>query len=96
MLQIPIAHHQGSYYIDPNSLKDMEERGQILFRYCDAKGKVTAESNPNGSVSSVAGLCNEKKNVMGMMPHPERCADPLLGNIDGQSIFQSLLSQSAT
>ena len=96
VLQIPIAHHQGSYYIDPNSLKDMEERGQILFRYCDAKGKVTAESNPNGSVSSVAGLCNEKKNVMGMMPHPERCADPLLGNIDGQNIFQSLLSQSWT
>ena len=94
VLEIPIAHHQGSYYIDPHSLSDLEEKGQILFRYCDAKGGISESSNPNGSVGSVAGLCNEKKNVMGMMPHPERCADPLWANIDGQSIFQSLISQS--
>ena len=94
VLKIPIAHHQGSYYIDPYSLTDLEEKGQILFRYCDAKGGISESSNPNGSVDSVAGLCNEQKNVMGMMPHPERCAAPLWANIDGQSIFQSLISQS--
>jgi len=94
VLEIPIAHHQGSYYIDPHSLIDLEEKGQILFRYCNAKGSISESSNPNGSVDSVAGLCNEQKNVMGMMPHPERCADPLWTNTDGQSIFQSLISQS--
>ena len=94
IIQVPIAHHQGSYYIDPLSLNDIEERGQILFRYCDTKGNITESSNPNGSVGSVAGLCNEQKNVMGMMPHPERCADPLGSNTDGQGIFKSLISQS--
>ena len=94
VLEIPIAHHQGSYYIDPFSLNQLEENGQILFRYCDATGKVSAESNPNGSVGSVAGVSNEQKNVMGMMPHPERCADPKLMGTDGQIIFQSLISNS--
>ena len=94
VLKIPIAHHQFSYYIDPHSLSALEEKGQILFRYCNAKGGISESSNPNGSVGSVAGLCNEQKNVMGMMPHPERCADPLWTNTDGQSIFQSLISQS--
>ena len=96
IIQVPIAHHQGSYYIDPLSLNDIEERGQVLFRYCDAKGNISEPNNPNGSVGSVAGLCNEQKNVMGMMPHPERCADPLWSNTDGQGIFQSLISQSWT
>jgi phosphoribosylformylglycinamidine synthase subunit PurQ / glutaminase len=94
VLEIPIAHHQGSYYIDPFSLSQLEENGQILFRYCDAKGKVSAESNPNGSVGSVAGVTNEQKNVMGMMPHPERCSDPQLTGTKGQIIFQSLISNS--
>ena len=94
VLQIPVAHHQGNYYIDPQSLNDLEERGQILFRYCDEEGNITDSSNPNGSVSSVAGLCNTQKNVMGMMPHPERCADPLWPNVDGQNIFKSLIAQS--
>jgi phosphoribosylformylglycinamidine synthase len=92
VLEIPIAHHQGSYYIDPFSLNELEEKGQILFRYCDTEGNISAESNPNGSVGSVAGLTNEQKNVMGMMPHPERCADPQLAGTDGQIIFQSLIS----
>lgn len=92
VLEIPIAHHQGSYYIDPFSLNQLEEKGQILFRYCDTEGNISAESNPNGSVGSVAGLTNEQKNVMGMMPHPERCADPQLAGTDGQIIFQSLIS----
>ena len=94
VLEIPIAHHQGSYYIDPFSLSQLEKKGQILFRYCDAKGQVSAESNPNGSVGSVAGVTNEQKNVMGMMPHPERCADPQLTGTEGQIIFQSLISNS--
>ena len=94
ILQIPVAHHQGSYYIDSHSLNDLEKRGQILFRYCDTEGNITDSSNPNGSVGSVAGLCNTQKNVMGMMPHPERCADPLWPNIDGQSIFKSLIMQN--
>ena len=94
VLEIPIAHHQGSYYIDPFSLSQLEENGQILFRYCDVKGKVSAESNPNGSVSSVAGLTNVQKNVMGMMPHPERCADPQLTGTEGQIIFHSLILNS--
>lgn len=94
VLQIPIAHHQGSYFIDPHSLSLLEENGQILFRYCDSSGIVSSESNPNGSVGSVAGVTNEHKNVMGMMPHPERCADPLWPNTDGQIIFQSLITNS--
>jgi phosphoribosylformylglycinamidine synthase subunit PurQ / glutaminase len=92
VLKIPIAHHQGSYYIDPVSLSQIEENGQILFRYCDTSGKVSADSNPNGSLGSIAGVANEQKNVMGMMPHPERCAEPELTGTDGQIIFQSLIS----
>lgn len=94
VLEIPIAHHQGKYCIDPSSLNQLEKNGQILFRYCDTSGNVSAESNPNGSVGSVAGVANERKNVMGLMPHPERCADPELAGTDGQVIFQSLISNS--
>ena len=94
VLEIPIAHHQGSYYIDSFSLSQLEGNGQILFRYCDAKGQVSAESNPNGSVGSVAGVTNKQKNVMGMMPHPERCADPQLTGTEGQIIFHSLILNS--
>lgn len=94
VLEIPIAHHQGKYCIDPSSLNELEKNGQILFRYCDTSGNISAESNPNGSVGSVAGVANERKNVMGLMPHPERCADPELAGTDGQVIFQSLISNS--
>ena len=92
ILKIPIAHHHGSYYTDSFSLKNLEDKGQILFRYCDISGNVSADSNPNGSVGSVAGVTNEQKNVMGMMPHPERCADPQLTGTDGQLIFKSLIA----
>jgi phosphoribosylformylglycinamidine synthase subunit PurQ / glutaminase len=94
VLEIPIAHHKGSYYIDPYSFSQLEENGQIIMRYCDADGNVSPDSNPNGSVGSVAGVTNEQKNVMGMMPHPERCADPLWPRTDGQIIFQSLISNT--
>jgi phosphoribosylformylglycinamidine synthase subunit PurQ / glutaminase len=90
ILEIPIAHHQGSYYTDPFSLNQLEKNKQIIFRYCDESGDISKDSNPNGSIGSIAGVTNEQKNVMGMMPHPERCADPKLMGTDGQIIFQSL------
>ena len=91
MLQIPINHGEGAYYADPETLRAMEDRGQVVFRYCSPDGEVDEDSNPNGSVSNIAGIVNETGNVMGMMPHPERCADPLWPNIDGQAIFNSLV-----
>jgi len=90
-LKIPIAHGEGRYYTDAETLRSMEANGQILFRYCDASGQVTPEANPNGSLGNIAGVCNAGKNVFGMMPHPERAADPELGNTDGQVLFEGLL-----
>jgi len=91
-LKIPIAHGEGNYFNDAASLKKMNENGQILFRYCDEEGNITPESNPNGSLENIAGVCNAKKNVFGMMPHPERAADIALSNTDGKFIFESILS----
>lgn len=91
-LKIPIAHGEGRFYADAATLKKLSENKQILFRYCDEKGNVTEEANPNGSFENIAGICNEDRNVFGMMPHPERAADPVLNNTDGQFIFRSLLS----
>ena len=90
-LKIPISHGEGRYYTDAETLRSMEANGQILFRYCDASGQVTPEANPNGSLGNIAGVCNAGKNVFGMMPHPERAADPELGNTDGQVLFEGLL-----
>ncbi|CAN5377260.1 phosphoribosylformylglycinamidine synthase subunit PurQ [soil metagenome] len=91
-LKIPIAHGEGKYFADADTLKQMNSNGQILFRYCDEKGNITPESNPNGATENIAGVCNAGKNVFGMMPHPERAADAELGNTDGKLIFESLLS----
>lgn len=91
-LKIPIAHGEGKYYADADTLKKLATNGQILFRYCDEKGAVTAESNPNGATDNIAGICNEKKNVFGMMPHPERAADKELFNEDGRFLFESLIA----
>jgi len=91
VLKIPIAHHEGNYFAPPETIKTMEDKGQIVFRYCTAEGEVSGASNPNGSIENIAGVANEKKNVMGMMPHPERCADPLWPDRDGQLIFKSLI-----
>lgn len=90
-LKIPIAHGEGDYYIDDAGLKQITANGQILFRYCDEKGNVTSEANPNGALENIAGVCNAKKNVFGMMPHPERAADTALNNTDGLILFESLL-----
>jgi phosphoribosylformylglycinamidine synthase len=90
--KIPIAHGEGNFFADKNTLAEMNKNGQILFRYCDADGNVNEASNPNGAIENIAGVCNARKNVFGMMPHPERAADSILGNTDGKAIFASLLS----
>ena len=90
-LKIPIAHGEGRYFADTETLTSLRQNGQILFRYCDKDGCISETVNPNGSVENIAGVCNEKKNVYGMMPHPERAADDELGNTDGILIFQSIL-----
>ena len=89
-LRIPIAHHEGNYYADEDTLKRLEANGQVAFRYCTAEGKVTAEANPNGAARNIAGLFNESKTILGLMPHPERLADPALGGEDGKAIFAAL------
>ncbi len=91
VLDIPIAHHQGSYFIDYDGLNQLEDNQQIVLRYCGPEGEVTDQYNPNGSVDNIAGIVNQKRNVMGLMPHPERCADPSWANLDGQFIFKSMI-----
>jgi phosphoribosylformylglycinamidine synthase subunit PurQ / glutaminase len=91
-LKIPIAHGEGRYFTDEVTLKQMNDNGQILFRYCDENGNLTAEANVNGSIENIAGVCNAGKNVFGMMPHPERAADSELGNTDGKLLFKSILN----
>ena len=91
-LKIPIAHGEGRYYADEETLKQLNTNGQILFRYCDENGAVTDAANPNGAVENIAGVCNAGKNVFGMMPHPERATDNALSNMDGRWIFDSILS----
>lgn len=90
-LLIPIAHGEGRYFAKKETLQEMRQNGQILFRYCNKYGEVTEDANPNGSVENIAGVCNEAKNVVGMMPHPERASDEELGNTDGIRVFQSIL-----
>ena len=90
--KIPISHGEGRYFADEDILKSMRQNDQILFRYSDENGVISAETNPNGSVENIAGVCNENKNVFGMMPHPERAADTELGNSDGKFIFESILA----
>ena len=90
---IPIAHADGRYYASDAVLDELEASDQVLFRYCDADGAVTAEANPNGSARNIAGVCNAGRNVLGMMPHPERAAEDLLGNTDGLLLLQNLLEE---
>jgi phosphoribosylformylglycinamidine synthase len=95
VLRMPIAHNEGAYYADPDTLARMSKRGQIVLRYCDRAGHVTAAANPNGSVENIAGICSEAGNVFGLMPHPERAAEALLGSDDGRLLFQSLIESFA-
>ena len=91
-LKIPIAHAEGRYFADEKTLDALERNDQVLFRYCTPNGKITAEANPNGAARNIAGICNEQRNVFGMMPHPERAAEGVLGNTDGLGMLQSLVS----
>jgi phosphoribosylformylglycinamidine synthase I len=91
-LKIPIAHGEGRYYADDRLLDDMELNNQVLWKYCDAEGHINAESNPNGSTRSIAGICNKQGNVIGLMPHPERAVSERLGNKDGRKLFQQIFT----
>ena len=91
-IKIPIAHGEGRFFADEKTIKGLEENNQIIFRYCNENGEVSESSNPNGSLSNIAGICNKEKNVFGMMPHPERAADHLLNNTDGVNLFKSILN----
>ena len=92
VLEIPIAHGEGNYFADPATIKALENAGQVVFRYCSPDGEVTDAANPNGSVHNIAGISNRDGNILGMMPHPERASDPLVGSNDGRLIFQSLIN----
>ena len=91
IIKVPISHGEGNYFADTETLQLIEENEQVLFRYCGPDGDMTPDTNPNGSLNNIAGIMNSEGNVMGMMPHPERCCDPLLGGVDGELIFRSLL-----
>jgi phosphoribosylformylglycinamidine synthase I len=93
-LKIPIAHGEGKYFSDAQTMKKLNQNNQILFRYCDVNGNITDEANPNGALENVAGICNESRNVFGMMPHPERASDKELFNEDGKFLFESILENN--
>jgi len=88
-LRIPIAHGEGCYFADAETLRQLKAENRILLRYCDESGRTT--TNPNGSIDNIAGICNEAGNVFGLMPHPERACDPALGSTDGRVIFESMI-----
>jgi phosphoribosylformylglycinamidine synthase I len=96
VLSIPIAHAEGNYTCDDETFDLLEENGQIVFRYCDEKGEITDAANPNGARSNIAGICSQDRNVLGMMPHPERACEEMLGSNDGRDIFRSLAKAIAT
>ena len=92
VLRIPISHGEGRYYADAETLRELEETGRVLFRYCTPEGEEAPEANPNGSLHNIAGIVNREGNVLGMMPHPERCCEELMGGTDGLVIFRSMLA----
>ncbi|MGF1480828.1 MAG: phosphoribosylformylglycinamidine synthase subunit PurQ [Cyanophyceae cyanobacterium] len=92
VLTLPIAHGEGRYYASPDTLQSLEDNDQVLFRYCTSGGEVNDSGNSNGSLHNIAGIVNKQGNVLGMMPHPERASDPLLGAVDGRGLFEGLLS----
>jgi phosphoribosylformylglycinamidine synthase len=92
---MPIAHFDGNYYADKKTLQELKDNRQIVFRYCTKNGDVTDDANPNGALWNISGICNKERNVLGMMPHPERCAEGILGNEDGRMIFDSIVKSFA-
>lgn len=95
VLKVPVAHGEGNYVTDEDQLKKLQDNDQVVFRYCDTKGQTTEEANFNGSVDNIAGICNTGRNVLGMMPHPERAVESILGSEDGKKIFESVLNELA-
>jgi len=95
-MQLPIAHGEGNYYAEPDVVAGLEAAGRVVFRYCDADGQGTAAGNPNGSVNNIAGICNEARNVVGLMPHPERACEGSLGSADGLVMFESVIAALTT
>ncbi|MDT8317165.1 MAG: phosphoribosylformylglycinamidine synthase subunit PurQ [bacterium] len=91
VIKVPIAHHDGNYFADDETLKSLKDNDQILFSYSTSEGETSVEANPNGSALNIAGICNKERNVLGMMPHPERCAEDILGNEDGKRLFESII-----
>jgi phosphoribosylformylglycinamidine synthase I len=92
VLRIPIGHMEGNYYCDPETLATLKRQNRIVFRYAMPDGQITPEANPNGSLENIAGICNEGGNVLGMMPHPDRCSEALLGSADGAKVFRSMVA----
>ncbi|MBC8305333.1 MAG: phosphoribosylformylglycinamidine synthase subunit PurQ [Pelagibacterales bacterium] len=92
VIKVPIAHGEGRFFADENTMKDLKQNDQIIFKYCDSNGEVLESSNPNGSLENIAGICNKEKTIFGMMPHPERAADLLLSNTDGVALFKSIMN----
>ncbi len=96
ILKMTIAHGEGNYFCEPETLAELEDNDQIVFRYTDIEGRVRPEANPNGSMANIAGICNRQGNVVGLMPHPERSCDPLLGGEDGLRVFQSVTQMAVS
>lgn len=96
VLKLPVAHGDGNYFTDDEQLKKLRDKDQIIFRYCNSSGFVTEEANFNGSIDNIAGICNERRNVLGMMPHPERAVEKAIGSDDGKILFESILNEFAT
>ena len=96
VLRVPISHGEGRYFADPDNLRELEEEGRVVFRYSTDEGQVTQDSNPNGSVNNIAGIVNAQGNVLGMMPHPERCCEQVVGGADGALIFNSIIDHLAS
>jgi phosphoribosylformylglycinamidine synthase len=95
VLRIPIAHGEGNYYVEPDALSALERSGRVVLRYCDARGQITDAANPNGAANAIAGICSERRNIVGLMPHPERACEPALGSADGLVLFESVVTQLA-
>lgn len=95
VLEIPVGHMEGNYFCDEQTLKQLREQDRVLFRYCTPEGEVTEAANPNGSLDNIAGICSEGRNVLGMMPHPERASEPLLAMTDGVKILNALVTSGA-
>ena len=87
-----IAHNEGNYFTNPKHLEELEKNNLLAFKYCDEKGNINNQSNPNGAINNIAGIYNSKKNILGMMPHPERMVDKIISNTDGVNLFSSLLN----